>query len=85
VGIHLEGQEKSRVVLGKFDFFQIFFWGKMVSLASVEEDFMPLGALNHLVNVVLPNDSIELQTFFQFNGIADLYDFMSSDSDFKTP
>jgi hypothetical protein len=46
----------------------------------------PEGALNHLVNVVLPNDTIELQTFFRYNGISDLDDFMSSnDSDFKSP
>jgi hypothetical protein len=39
-----------------------------------------------LVNVVLANDSIDLQSFFQFNGNADLDDFMSSsDSDFKSP
>jgi hypothetical protein len=58
----------------------------MASLASVEEYFTPLGALNHLFNAVLSNDGTEMHTFVQFNGIADLYDFMSSsDSDFKTP
>jgi hypothetical protein len=57
----------------------------MTSLASVEKDFTPIGALNHLVNVALPNDSIELQNFSHFNGIADLDGFKSSDSDFKAP
>jgi hypothetical protein len=56
----------------------------MSSLASLEEDMTSRGAFNHLTHVVLPNDTLELQTFFHFNGMVDLYDFMSSsDSDFK--
>ena len=60
--------------------------GEMSAFSILEEDMTPQGALDHLVNVVLPNDTIELQTFFQFNGITDLDDFMSSsDSDFNSP
>jgi hypothetical protein len=56
-----------------------FLWRrhKMPTLSILEEDMTPQGALDHLVNVVLPNDTIELQTFFQYNGITDLDDFMT--------
>jgi hypothetical protein len=44
----------------------------MSSLASFKEDMTFHGALNHLTHVMLPNDSLELQAFFHFNGMVDV-------------